>query len=320
MNQEQPNPGRKVVVVGAGNVGATFCYALAQSGLADEIVLVDRNADLAKGQAMDLAHGQAYFPAVSIRAGGVADYADAGVIVITAGRASKANETRLQLLTQNAAIMAAIIDDIVAQQATGVILVVSNPVDVLTHVAQKRSGWGRDRVIGSGTVLDSARFRYLLSEHCDVDVHNVHAYMLGEHGDSEFAAWSMTHVAGMPMSEYCPMCRKCSDWDGEKRRLEQAVRDSAYHIIGYKGSTYFGVGMALVRIVGAILRGENSVLTVSTRLDGEFGLRDVCLSVPCVVGRQGVVRIVESRLSEKELSALQGSADVLKRALDELTA
>jgi len=318
VSQENQNPKRKVVVVGAGNVGAVFCYALAQSGLADEIVLVDANSDLAKGQAMDLSHGQPFLPAVAIRAGGVADYADASVIVITAGAAQKPGETRLQLLQKNAAIMSSIVGDIVAQQSAGVILVVSNPVDVLTHVALKRSGWGRGRVIGSGTVLDSARFRYLLSEHCGVDVHNVHAYILGEHGDSEFAAWSMTHIAGMPMEVYCPICGHCADWAAEKRRVEQAVRESAYHIIGYKGSTFFGVGMALVRIVGAILRGENSVLTVSTLLDGEFGLHDVCLSVPSVVSRSGVSRIVESQLSEQEMFALNASAGVLKQALAQL--
>ncbi len=309
---------RKVVIVGAGNVGAAFCYALAQSGAADEIVLVDANEALAKGQALDLAHGQPFFPAVSIRAGGAADYADAGVIVITAGAAQKPGETRLQLLQKNAAILSSVVGEIVAQESEAVLLVVSNPVDVLTRVAIERSGWPRGRVFGSGTVLDSARFRYLLSQHCGVDVHNVHAYMLGEHGDSEFAAWSMTHVAGMPMEQYCPMCRGCSDWEAEKRRVEQAVRDSAYHIIGYKGSTCFGVGMALVRIVKAILRGENSVLTVSTLLEGEFGLTGVCLSVPCVVGREGVRRIVESRLSSEEQAALHASAGVLKQALEQI--
>lgn len=310
--------GRKVAVVGAGQVGAAFCYALAQSGLAEEIVLIDANADLAKGQAMDLSHGQPFFSTVAIRDGTPADYADADVIVITAGAAQKPGETRLQLLQKNAAIMSAIVGDIVAQNAAGVILVVSNPVDSLTQVALKRSGWERGRVIGSGTVLDSARFRYLLSRHCGVDVHNVHAYILGEHGDSEFAAWSMTHIAGMPMEAYCPVCGKCADWAGEKRRVERAVRDSAYHIIGYKGSTCFGVGMALVRIVGALLRGENSVLTVSTRLDGEFGLRDVCLSVPSIVSRKGVSRIVESNLHEQEQFALHASAGVLKHALSQL--
>lgn len=318
MIRETGRSGRKVVVVGAGSVGATFGYALAQNGAAEEIVLVDRNADLAKGQALDLAHGRPFFPAVSIRPGDAADYADADVIVVTAGRASKPGETRLQLLEQNAAIMGAIMDDITAQRASGVVVVVSNPVDVLTHVALTRSGWDRSRVFGSGTVLDSARFRYLLSGHCGVDIHNVHAYILGEHGDSEFAAWSLTHIAGMPMEAYCPLCGRCPDWQTERRRMEQEVRDSAYHLIGYKGTTCFGVGMALVRIVSAILRGENSVLTVSVLLDGEFGLRDVCLSVPCLVGRNGVGRVVESRLSDEERHALAASAGVLKQALAEL--
>lgn len=309
---------RKVVVVGAGQVGAAFAYALAQSGRAEEIVLVDANADLAKGQALDLSHGQAFFPSIAIRAGTSSDYADADVIVITAGAAQKPGETRLQLIQKNAAIMSLIVDEIVAQKASGVILVVSNPVDSLTQVALKRSGWERGRVIGSGTVLDSARFRYLLSRHCGVDIHNVHAYILGEHGDSEFAAWSMTHIAGMPLEAYCPICKKCEDWVDEKRRVEQAVRDSAYHIIGYKGSTCFGVGMALTRIVGALLRGENSVLTVSTMLDGEFGLSDVCLSVPSIVSRKGVSQIVESSLHEQEQFALHASAGVLKHALAQL--
>lgn len=316
--QQTKASGRKVVVVGAGSVGATFCYALAQSGAAEEIVLIDRNADLAKGQALDMAHGRPFFPAVAIRAGAVSDYADADVIVVTAGAAQKPGETRLQLLQKNAAIMSGIVGDIVAQRAAGVVVVVSNPVDVLTHVALRRAGWERGRVIGSGTVLDSARFRYLLSEHCGVDVHNVHAYMLGEHGDSEFAAWSMTHIAGMSMETYCPLCRQCEDWPAERRRIVQEVRDSAYHLIGYKGTTCFGVGMALVRIVSAVLRGENSVLTVSVRLDGEFGLSDVCLSVPCVVGRGGVSRIVESRLADEERAALAASAGVLKQALTAL--
>lgn len=315
---ERGGTGRKVVVVGAGHVGSVFCYALAQSGAAEEIVLVDANAGLAQGQALDLAHGQPFFPTVSIRAGDASDYADADVIVVTAGAAQKPGETRLQLLQKNAAIMAAIVGDITAQKAAGVLLVVSNPVDVLTRVALERSGWARGRVIGSGTVLDSARFRTLLSRHCGVDVHNVHAYMLGEHGDSEFAAWSMTHVAGMPMEQYCPLCKGCVDWDAERKRVEQEVRDSAYHIIGYKGSTYFGVGMALVRIVKALLRGENSVLTVSTRLDGEFGLSGVCLSVPCIVGSRGVVRILESALAAREREALAASADVLQRAWSQL--
>jgi len=309
---------RKVVVVGAGAVGSTFCYALAQSGLAEEVAVIDQNDSLAQGQVLDLVHGQAFFPTVSIRVGNPCDYADAQVVVITAGAAQRPGETRLQLLQKNAAIVRSIVNDIVDQKSAGVILVVSNPVDILTHVALKRAGYDRGRVIGSGTVLDSARFRHLLSRYCGVDIHNVHAYILGEHGDSEFAAWSMTHVAGMQIDKYCPICRRCADWAAERRQVEQNVRDSAYHIIEYKGATCFAIGLALVRITGAILRGERSVLTVSTSLDCEFGLRDVCLSVPSIVSESGVVKIIESQLPERELAALTASASVLKKAMEQL--
>lgn len=309
---------RKVVVVGAGAVGSTFCYALAQSGLAEEIAVIDQNDNLAQGQVLDLVHGQVFFPTVSIRVGKPCDYADAQVVVITAGVAQRPGETRLQLLQKNATIVRSIVDDIVDRKSTGVILVVSNPVDILTHVALKRAGYDRGRVIGSGTVLDSARFRHLLSEHCGVDIHNVHANILGEHGDSEFAAWSMTHVAGMQIDKYCPICRRCDDWAAERRKIEQDVRDSAYHIIEYKGATYFAIGLALVRITGAILRGQRSVLTVSTMLDGEFGLHDVCLSIPSIVSESGVVKIIENQLPEHELAALAASASILKKAMEEL--
>jgi len=319
MNEKAlPGSRRKVVIIGAGAVGSTHCYALAQSGLADEIAIIDKNEDLAKGQVMDLVHGQPFFPTVSIKAGSLSDFANANVIVITAGSPMKPGETRLQLLQRNTAIIKNIMTDIISQNSPGVVLIVSNPVDILTYVALKHSGWDRGRIIGSGTVLDSARLRYLISYHCGVDVHNVHAYMLGEHGDSEFAAWSMTNIAGMPMEEYCPVCKHCTDWKSERRQIEQEVRDSAYHIIGYKGATYFAVGLALVRIVGAILRGQRSVLTVSTLLNGEFGLSDVCLSVPCIVSNKGVRKIIESNLNEQELASLSASADILKTALKDL--
>jgi L-lactate dehydrogenase len=197
-------------------------------------------------------------------------------------------------------------------------IIVSNPVDVLTYVALKRSGWDKSRVIGSGTVLDSSRFRHLLSKHCGVDVHNVHAYILGEHGDSEFAAWSMTNVAGINIDEYCPVCGQCDDWKKQRQLIEQQVRDSAYHIINYKGSTQFAVGLALVRITGAILRSQNSILSVSTLVESDFGISDVCLSVPCVVSDSGIIRIIESPLSQGELAALSHSADVLKKAISAL--
>jgi L-lactate dehydrogenase len=309
---------RKVAIVGAGAVGSTAAYALAQSGLAEEIVLIDQNKELARGQVLDLAHGQPFFPTVSIREGNSSDYGDAQLILITAGTAQRPGETRLQLLQRNAVIMRSIIDDIVKQNSDGVLLIVSNPVDVMTHVAIQSAGKERGRIFGSGTVLDSARLRYFLSEHCGVDVHNVHANILGEHGDSEFAAWSMTHVAGMPIDKFCPICGQCTDWTVERNKIEQKVRDSAYHIINYKGGTCFAVGLALVRIAGAVLRGEKSVLTVSTKLDGEFGLHDVCLSVPCLISAGGVERIIESSLPDHEMTALQNSAAVLKQAIAQL--
>ncbi len=311
---------RKVVVVGAGAVGSTFSYALAQSGLADEIALIDKNENLARGQVLDLVHGQPFFPTVSIHLGNSSDYADAQVIVLTAGAPQRPGETRLQLLQKNAAVVRGIAADILDQNSSAVMLVVSNPVDIMTYVALKCTGWDRGRVIGSGTVLDSARLRHLISAQCGVDVHNVHGYVLGEHGDTEFVAWSMTNVAGIQMDAYCQICGRCTDWAEEQRRIEQEVRDSAYHIIDYKGATYFAVGLALVRITGAILRGQNSVFTVSIMLEGEFGLRNVCLSVPCIVSARGVEKIIESPLPENELAALSSSAATLKQAIEQLGA
>jgi L-lactate dehydrogenase len=309
---------RKVVVVGAGAVGSTFAYALAQSGLADEIALIDKNENLVRGQVMDLVHGQPFFPTVSIHLGDPSDYADAQVIVLTAGAAQRPGETRLQLLQKNAAVVRAVVAEVLDHRSSAVMLVVTNPVDVMTYVALKCTGWDRGRVIGSGTVLDSARLRHLLSTHCGIDVHNVHGYILGEHGDTEFAAWSMAHVAGMQIDVYCPICGRCADWAAERSRIQQEVRDSAYHIIEYKGGTCFAVGLALVLITGAILRGQNSVLTVSTILDSEFGLQDVCLSVPCIVSSKGVEKIIENTLPEHELTALSASAATLKHAIEQL--
>ena len=310
---------RKVVIIGAGAVGSTFAYALAQSGVADEIVLTDMDNNLVQGQVMDLAHGLPFYPNVQINAGSAEDYGDAHVIVITAGSKQRPGESRLDLLQRNARIIESIMDEIQAQGSQAVVLIVSNPVDVLTYVAQRRVNWPRGRVIGSGTVLDSARFRYLLGQHCGVSVHNVHAYVLGEHGDSEFAAWSISHVAGMRFDDYCQMCGDCRDWQEERRQIEEAVRTSAYHIINYKGATYFAVGQALVRIISAIVRNEKSVLTVSTVLEGEYGLNNVCLGVPAMVGEAGVERVIEADLPPEERIALERSAGVIKEAIAQVT-
>ena len=309
---------RKVVIVGAGSVGATYAYALAQSGIAEEIVLTDRNQELLRGQVLDLVHGQPFFPTVTIKEGTDDDYADASLVVITAGAAQKPGETRLQLLQKNAGIVGSIAEKVASGGCSGVMLIVTNPVDVMTYVAYKSSGWPSHRVIGSGTVLDSARLKHFISQHCGVDPHSVHAYVLGEHGDSEFVAWSMTHVGGISISDYCPYCNKCEGWTEQKTRIEKQVRDSAYHIIDAKGSTYFAVGLALVRITTSILRNQNSMLSVSVVPDGEYGLKDVSLSIPSIVSGRGVERIVPAHLPQEDLEKLRHSAGVIRKAITEM--
>lgn len=309
---------RKVVIVGAGAVGSTFAYALAQSGLADEIAVRDANHELAMGQVLDLVHGQAFFPSVQIHEAQVADYADAHMVVITAGAKQKPGESRLDLLQRNILIIHAIIDEIVLQKSPAVVLIVSNPVDILTYVAHQRSGWPRGRILGSGTVLDSARFRHLLSLHCGVDVHNVHAHILGEHGDSEFAAWSMTNMAGMPIQQFCRTCLKCDDWKEARHKVAEEVKHSAYHIIDYKGATWFAVGLALTQITASILRNQHGVFTVSSVLEGEYGLNGVSLSVPCILSRNGVEKVLQITLPPDEQNALHKSADILREAIEQL--
>lgn len=310
---------RKVVIVGAGDVGAAFAYALLQSGIAEGIVLIDKQQELAVGQALDLAQGLPFVPTTVVRSGSPDDYIDAAVIVITAGAKQKPGESRLDLLKKNSIIIQEIMDEIVARKSQAIVVIASNPVDALTYAALKRTGWPRNRIIGSGTMLDSARFRHLLSIHCGVDAGNVHAYILGEHGDSEFPAWSMTHIAGMQIDDYCPVCQKCGDWNQERERIVTEVRESAYRIIEAKGSTSFAIGLALVKIVSAILRNEHSVLTVSTLLNGEYGLKDVCLSVPCLVSQSGVERIMEGKLADEEHRALHASASVIGKSILELS-
>jgi L-lactate dehydrogenase len=214
---------RKGVVVGAGDVGASFAYALLQNGAAESIVLIDARQEQAEGQALDLSHGLPFVPTAVVRAGSAADYADAAVIVITAGAKQKPGESRLNLLKRNAHIVGQIMGEVTARDSRAVVVIASNPVDVLTFVALTQTGWPRHRIIGTGTVLDSARFRHLLSAHCGVDVRNVHAYILGEHGDSEVPVWSMTNLAGMSMDDFCPACHKCGDWNLERDRIVTRV-------------------------------------------------------------------------------------------------
>ena len=308
---------RKVVVIGAGSVGTTYIYALMHTGLAGEIVLIDLDQKRVKGEVMDLEHGLAFVQPVTIRSGDYSDCADANLIVVTAGAKQIPGQSRLDLIQRNADIVKSICDGIKKSDSDAVLLMVANPVDALTQVALKRLGWPRERVIGSGTVLDSARFRSMLSRHCGVDTRNVHAYILGEHGDSEVAAWSMTHVAGVPMEDYCVICRGCDPKKGHEDIIHR-VRDSAYHIIDYKGSTYYAIGLSLTRISGAILRNEHSILTVSLLLQGEYDIDNICLSIPCVVGKTGVERIITVSLSEDEQTALKASAQTLRKVLNSI--
>jgi len=307
---------RKVVIVGAGQVGATFAFALMTSGLAGSIVLIDQAAERAEGHVMDLNHGLSFVQPCRIYAGDYTDCGDASVVVITAGASQKPGETRLDLTQRNADIFKSIIPQIVQHQPK-IVVVVSNPVDVLTYVALKISQYPENRIIGSGTVLDTARFRYLLSKNCQVDPRNVHAYIIGEHGDSEVPVWSQVNIGGVSFRNYCSVCHKhCGG--NERDDIFNQVRSAAYEIINRKGATTFAIGLALVRIVGSILRDENSVLSVSTLLDGYYGISDVCLSIPVILNRNGVSRALDIILDESEIGKLKASADVLKAAIKKL--
>ncbi|MDI6448227.1 L-lactate dehydrogenase [Anaerobaca lacustris] len=309
---------RKVVVIGAGSVGTTYIYALLQTGLASEIALIDLDAKRVEGEIMDLSHGLPFIPPVSVKAGTYDDCADAHLIVVTAGAKQTPGQSRIELIQKNAQIVQSICAQIRSSGSTAVVLMVTNPVDTLTQVAQRHLELPRGSVIGSGTVLDSARFKYMLSRHCGIDARNVHAYILGEHGDSEVPAWSMTHIAGIPIREYCEICKVC-DYPRHHEQIAREVRDSAYHIIDYKGSTFYGIGLSLLRISGAILRDEHSVLTVSTLLEGEYGLKDICLSIPCIVGENGVERIIAARLPAAEQEGLERSAEILRGVLQSVS-
>lgn len=311
-----PHP-RKVAVVGAGNVGATFAYALVLNGLVGEIVLIDVDRERAEGEAMDINHAVPLSNPVRVWAGDYPDCAGADVVVVTAGTAQRPGESRLDLVRRNAEIFADVVPRITEHNKTGILLIATNPVDVLSYVAWRLSGFPSRRVIGSGTVLDTARFRYLLSEYLDLDSRNVHAYVVGEHGDSEVPIWSLANIAGMRLDEYCRRVQ-CDAGDDVRERISRQVRNAAYEVIERKGATYYAVAVALVRIVEAILRDQHTVLTVSNLVPGCYGIEDVYLSLPAVIGRKGVERVVELGLAEEETEGLKGCAEVLRGVLDKL--
>ncbi len=309
------NP-RKCAVIGCGNVGATIAYTYTQSGLFSEIILIDKNEIRAKGEAMDLSHGVPFLSPVTVRAGEYRDLADAALIVIAAGVSQKEGETRLDLLHANMRVFSAVVGEIVKYNTEAILLVVTNPVDILTYYTYRISGYPAQRVIGSGTVLDTARLPQLMGEYLTVDPRNVHTFIIGEHGDSELPVWSGANISGIDLSDYFRMCDTCRSGECLDRMFEN-VRDAAYRIIEGKGATYYAIAQAVMRITESILRDENSVLTVSTLVDGHFGLSDVCLGVPSVVGAEGVRKVLDISLSDAELTRLRESARTLRHEIEQ---
>ncbi|MBO4909469.1 MAG: L-lactate dehydrogenase [Lachnospiraceae bacterium] len=307
---------RKVALIGCGFVGSASAFALMQSGLFSEMVLIDANTDKAEGEALDIAHGLSYAKPMQIYAGKYEDIADAAIIVISAGANQKPGETRLDLVKKNISIFRSIMGELNRVKVEGILLIVANPVDILTAAAQKLSGLPENRVFGSGTVLDTARFKYLLGEHLDVDARNVHAFILGEHGDSEIAVWSSANISGIPVHEFCELK---GHYDHEKAMKEIAdnVKNAAYEIIQKKQATYYGIAMSVRRICEAVIRDEKSILPVSRMLHGEYGLDGMALSLPAIVGKGGVEAPVPAKLSDEELAALRKSGETLKTILDE---
>lgn len=308
----------KVVIIGAGYVGSTTAYTLMQSGLVSEIALIDLDLKKAEGEVMDLNHCLAFTKPITIKVGTYSDCTDADLIIMTAGPSIQPGGTRLDLAKQNGLIMASIMKEIVKYTREALILVASNPVDILTQIAVESVDYNPRKVIGSGTVLDSARFRYMLSKHCKVDARNVHGYILGEHGDSEVAAWSLTNIAGAPLDDFCQSCNNDTCAELDKEELLNNVKDAGYHIIDRKVATFYGVSMAIKRISEAILRNEHSILTVSSMQSGEYGISGISMSVPTIVSSEGIHKIIKMKLSDSEMQLLKKSGDKLQSILDHI--
>ncbi len=308
---------RKVAIVGVGNVGSTLAYGLLVTGLATDIVLIDRNFHKAEGEAMDLTHAVPLTKPTRIYAGNYEDTQGAAVTVITAGTAQKPGETRLDLAFRNTEIFRQIIPQIVKNNPEGLILVATNPVDILSYASMKFAGLPENRVFGSGTILDTARFRYLLSQRFEVDPRSVHAYIIGEHGDSEVPVWSLANIAGMQLTDYCEQNNMgCSHQDLEEIFIQ--TRDAAYHIIERKGATFYAISAGLVRLLEAILRDQSTVLSVSSLIQDYYGMDDVCFSLPTVIDRGGIEKVIRLKLDNEEQVRLKKSAGVLQETIRKL--
>ena len=315
-NENTPVDLRKVAMIGCGFVGSASVFSLMQSGLFSEIVLIDADQERAEGEAMDISHGIPFARQMKIYAGSYDDIIDAAIIIITAGANQKPGETRLDLVHKNVSIFKSIIPEIAKRNCQGTLLIVSNPVDILTYTALKLSGFPENRVIGSGTVLDTARLKYQLGEHLEVDSRSVHAFIIGEHGDSEIAAWSSANVSGIELNEFCEM-RGHYQHDKATQEIAEKVKNSAYDIIQKKRATYYGIAMAVKRICEVIIRDEKSILPVSSMMHGEYGIHEVVLSMPAIVGKNGVETKVPILLNEEEQEKLRSSAETLKQILSE---
>lgn len=304
------NSGKKIVVVGDGAVGSSFAFSLIQKKVANEIVIVDIKKDRIQGDALDLEDAQAFNTPVDVHAGEYSDAKDADLVVITAGAPQKKGETRLHLVNKNLKIIQSIVNPIVESGFSGIFLVSANPVDVLTYAVQKFSGFPKEKVIGTGTSLDTSRLRVSLGKRLKVDPNSIIAYVLGEHGDSEFAGYSAGRIGDRPLLE---IAKDHHITSGELKQLEEEVRRKAYHIINLKGATFYGVANCLTRLAKAILRNENAVLPVDAPLSGEYGLKDIYIGTPAIINSQGIASVVEVPLSESENALLQKSAKTLKQ-------
>jgi L-lactate dehydrogenase len=316
-SDDRPHPTR-IAIVGTGNVGATYAYALLLSRLTSEIVLIDSNRSRAEGEAMDLNHAIPFAHPTRIWAGDYSDCAGAAVTVVAAGVAQRPGETRLDMILRNGEIWKQIIPRIVEHNPDGILLIATNPVDALTYAALKLSGLPTERVIGSGTVLDTARFRYLLSQHFQVDSQSVHAFIIGEHGDSEVPVWSLANIAGMKLEDFC-RAQGLELTAGDRQKIYEQTRDAAYQIIERKGATYYAVAAGLIRITAALLRDQNTVFSVSTLIEDYYGIQDVCLSLPAILNRSGIRSVLRLELSADEQEKLQESAAILQSTLRKLS-
>lgn len=308
---------KKVALVGTGMVGMSYAYALLNRGVCDELILIDINRERAKGEAMDLQHGLAFAPtSMKIYAGEYSDCSDADIVVICAGVAQKNGESRLDLLQRNADVFRTIVEPVIKSGFNGIFLIATNPVDIMTRIVYELSGFPSFKIIGSGTTLDTARLRYLIGNYYHLDAKNVHAYVIGEHGDSEFVPWSQAMLATKPIFE---ICKKRGETEIRKmNEISEEVRTSAQIIISAKKATYYGIGMALVRITNAIFGDENSVLTVSAFLNGEYNEKNIFAGVPSIVNRSGVRTILELGLSENEYKKFHNSCETLRQSYNEL--